>query len=756
MSAPDTQHKATVPLSDHTRTATGCAQWLLESAEDAGTPIFHFNNLAVFLCGQESFAKIAADIQRARRSIDIIAWGFDPAMELVRGTKGGTWPRGGTSPDDTSTTYGDLLRAAARRSVKVRLLVWHDPLLNLAMNNMPGYKSSQGSKSQPGDTYARGADTPLGAPADARRDHSPQARRETFNAVWYHDTVAGRIEGLSLRTRGSHHADVVASLNAGMGYGASPRTAAENTSLELASTHHQKTIVIDYDSTDADAPPVAYVMGLNSVTDYWDTPAHTFNDPLRGQNHEGDGADHSVGSGWEYASSGQATLKPYQDFVCRIEGEAIAPVFKNFVEAWNTARQQDACAGSNDARRVDLDKVPKNLTQHTRWPYQRVQIVRTLPRADGAIERAIERTYYQASSFARHFIYIENQYFQNSEWARYLKDLRKKYVQGLGAAGVPVTRVPTLHVMAVTPTPERGQMVPRTHDVVTDLGQGDSMPEQDRRIQQELAAHAQYERDMADYRAKKKSFEAKGLPFPMSPPYAQPLSELAKAHQASSGGKDAQAVRDQLANTLGMRTLVCSLWTYDREWSLGNTKVGRQAEQERQDYEKALRERGRAEADRAAAQARNVSLGGWESHTDTRAPIPQPPDRSKQLQQATAQRYREIYIHSKLMIIDDAFFTLGSANLNLRSFAVDSEINMASDNWAAATALRRRVWAQHTEGIKGMDGGTDPADQKVLKDAFRKWEQHAQNNFFGKKKGRPLTCSLVKFFDDRTSTIRFG
>ncbi|MDP9899529.1 phospholipase D-like domain-containing protein [Variovorax ginsengisoli] len=756
MSAPKTQHRSTVPLSDQTRTATGCSQWLLESAEDAGTPIYHFNNLAVFLCGQESFAKIAGDIRRARKSIDIIAWGFDPAMELIRGDKGGSWPRGGTSVNDTSTTYGDLLRAAVQRGVKVRLLVWYDPLLNLAMGNMPGYKTNNGSKGQPGDTYARGANTPLGASADARRDQSPEARRATFNASWYHDTVSGRIEGLSLRTRGSHHADVVASLKADRGYGASPRTVAENTTLELTATHHQKTIVIDYDSTDADAPPVAYVMGLNSVTDYWDTPAHTFNDPLRGQNHEGDGADHSVGSGWEYASSGQATLKPYQDFVCRIKGQAIAPVFKNFVEAWNTARQQDACAGSNDARRVDLKSVPKNLTQHIQGPCQRVQIVRTLPSADGGGEHAIERTYYQASSFARHFIYIENQYFQNSDWARYLKDQRKKYVQGLGAAGVPVTRVPTLHVMAVTPTPERGQMVPRTHDVVTDLGQGDSMPEQDKRIKQELAAHAQYKRDMADYQAKKKSFEAKGLPFPMSPPHAQPLSELAKAHQASSGDKDAQAVRDELANTLGMRTLVCSLWTYDREWSLGKTKVGRQADLERRDYERALRERGRAEADRAAAQARNVSLGGWENHTDSQAPIPQPPDRSKQLQQATAQRYREIYIHSKLMIIDDAFFTLGSANLNLRSFAVDSEMNMASDNWAAATALRQRVWAQHTAGLKDMDGGTDAADQKVLGKTFEKWETEAKDNATRKLKGHALSCSLVKFFDDRTSTIRFG
>jgi phosphatidylserine/phosphatidylglycerophosphate/cardiolipin synthase-like enzyme len=758
MTIPKTQQKSTVPLSDRTRSATACGQWLLESAEDAGTPIFHFNHLDVLVCGQKSFAKIAADIESARTSIDIVAWGFDPAMELVRGDKGGAWPRGGASSTDTSTTYGALLRAAAQRGVKVRLLVWYSgALAALAGTNMPGYKSS---KSSSDDTYARGALTPLGAPSDTRRDRSPQAQREAFNIDWYNNVVAGKIQGLSLRTRGGHHADVVASLQAQAPQGAqgtSPRTTAESLALELAATHHQKTIVIDYGSNDADARPLAYVMGLNSVTDYWDTAAHEFNDPLRGQNCEGDDKDHSVGKGWEHASSGQATLKPYQDFVCRIEGEAVAPVFKNFVEGWNSARQEDACRGSNEARVVDLKAVPKDLTQHLKAPWQRVQVLRTLPSAEGGGEHSIARAYFQAGSFARHFIYIENQYFQNTDWVRDLKAMRKKFVQDLSAAKLVSTEIPTLHILAVVPTPERTQMVPRTHDVVTELGHGDSMPEQDKRIRKELADHAQHERDMAEYQNKKKLYAAKGLPFPIAPPYAPPpLSELADAHRVSSGGKDSAAVYGELTDTLGMRTLVCSLWTYQESWSLSKTRTGQKAEEEQLAYEKALRVRARVEADRAPAQARNASLGGWDSHANAAAPIEKPVDRSKELRQATAQRYREIYIHSKLMIIDDSFFTLGSANLNLRSFAVDSEINMSTDNRAKATELRREVWAQHTNGLKGLDGGANATDQEALSTAFEGWELNAKNNLNGKKNGKPLSCFLVNFHDERTSVIRFG
>ncbi|MFZ3289372.1 MAG: phospholipase D-like domain-containing protein [Telluria sp.] len=55
-------------------------------------------------------------------------------------------------------------------------------------------------------------------------------------------------------------------------------------------------------------------------------------------------------------------------------------------------------------------------------------------------------------------------------------------------------------------------------------------------------------------------------------------------------------------------------------------------------------------------------------------------------------RYREIYIHSKLMLVDDLYFTLGSANLNQRSMAVDSEINLVSVNPQLVQRLRRRIW----------------------------------------------------------------
>src|SRR5215216_418354 len=35
-------------------------------------------------CGEKVFGEIAKDIENAQRSVDIITWGFDPGMALVR------------------------------------------------------------------------------------------------------------------------------------------------------------------------------------------------------------------------------------------------------------------------------------------------------------------------------------------------------------------------------------------------------------------------------------------------------------------------------------------------------------------------------------------------------------------------------------------------------------------------------------------------------------------------------------------------
>jgi phosphatidylserine/phosphatidylglycerophosphate/cardiolipin synthase-like enzyme len=57
-----------------------------------------------------------------------------------------------------------------------------------------------------------------------------------------------------------------------------------------------------------------------------------------------------------------------------------------------------------------------------------------------------------------------------------------------------------------------------------------------------------------------------------------------------------------------------------------------------------------------------------------------------------------IHVHAKVMIVDDRFFTMGSANLANRSMGVDSEINLAIEHSEALPVIRgwrHRLLAEH-------------------------------------------------------------
>lgn len=54
----------------------------------------------------------------------------------------------------------------------------------------------------------------------------------------------------------------------------------------------------------------------------------------------------------------------------------------------------------------------------------------------------------------------------------------------------------------------------------------------------------------------------------------------------------------------------------------------------------------------------------------------------------------QIYVHSKIMIVDDVFATIGSANANGRGFFVDSEVNIAWASPSAVRAFRLQLWAE--------------------------------------------------------------
>ncbi|CAD6554953.1 Cardiolipin synthase [Paraburkholderia hiiakae] len=97
-----------------------------------------------------------------------------------------------------------------------------------------------------------------------------------------------------------------------------------------------------------------------------------------------------------------------------------------------------------------------------------------------------------------------------------------------------------------------------------------------------------------------------------------------------------------------------------------------------------------------------------------------------------------VYVHNKIMIVDDVFLTHGSANVNRRSMEVDSELNICHERMDVTRPLRKRLWNIHTGGLQ--DGASD-----VPKAAFDAWEDIIKRNARKQKIGETPIASLIGF-----------
>ena len=104
------------------------------------------------------------------------------------------------------------------------------------------------------------------------------------------------------------------------------------------------------------------------------------------------------------------------------------------------------------------------------------------------------------------------------------------------------------------------------------------------------------------------------------------------------------------------------------------------------------------------------------------------------------QPWPEVYIHAKLMLIDDAFMTLGSANINTRSMQADSEMNIAHHRPEITRPLREQQWAKYTNGrvTAGM----------AFKDSYKVWEKLIQKSATAKRDRQRPVSQLADFLRD--------
>jgi phosphatidylserine/phosphatidylglycerophosphate/cardiolipin synthase-like enzyme len=122
-------------------------------------------------------------------------------------------------------------------------------------------------------------------------------------------------------------------------------------------------------------------------------------------------------------------------------------------------------------------------------------------------------------------------------------------------------------------------------------------------------------------------------------------------------------------------------------------------------------------------------------------------------------RFPDVYVHSKIMLIDDAFASIGSANCNRRGYYSDGECNIfalretvadGDDNWIRD--LRLALWAEHL-GVTDHYGRVALRDPAACLGLFNR--RFTTGNRFTPFEAQPYSADfeLATEFTDTTKTF---
>ncbi len=299
-------------------------------------------------------------------------------------------------------------------------------------------------------------------------------------------------------------------------------------------------------------------------------------------------------------------------------------------------------------------------------------------------KRDIEEMYLQAVNNTTKLVYIENQYFRYPPLAEKIKDAaRVQFCEGRdqGKHGA-------LHLFVVTNSNDDGigQGTVNTYRMLEVLGRADTMP-----------GVATLEREDARQASLRQ----------------QRAQVIDQQNQANQVIEDANAFL-KTEDTASMRQ-----WRADAEQKL------KQATAKRAELEAEIKKE-------PQKTIPSVQIDGLKVHICTLVAPDSPPG-----------NWDYVYVHAKLMIVDDAFMTLGSANVNTRSMMVDSELNICHEHGGVTAPLRKRLWNIHTKGMGAQDD---------VAQAFVQWDKIIKQNADNQQNKLAPYASLVGFM--RTSNKR--
>lgn len=606
--------------------ATASMNWFLDSQESSPVAA----TFRPLINGKEAFTTLHEKIEKAEHSIDIAIWGFQPSMHLKR--------------DGKSKCIGDLLIEKAKAGVQVRILVWSIPFKiqtfsEANMGNAPGvFSGGVAGVTKAQKQYDRNWYLAREGKLHTLDPHASQNIQKSYPHLWelskssYQNNL--KFKTRSVESQSNQYEDKELPENA-------------KATLRLFPSHHQKTVLIDYE---VPHKAVGFVMEHNMLDNYWDDNSH-------------------ISGKVSAPNQGKNVDTPLQDVSSIVSGEVLWYINRNFCQSWDKVSSEKL---GEKRKALTFDKYPFNKSAGG-TPLM-AQILRTYDKPD--IED-IKKIYLQNIKRVTSYIYTENQYFR---WPP-LAEAFIKHWQNLRSKGRPANM--PIHWFVVTNSSDDGlgKGTYTTNKMLEKLGRQDVMPN---------VALTHTER-IEFLEASLGNNHAQGSASTIAK-WKRELAELKEEQKQRSGArersytKNAEEVREKefakkLKKELGVKVHVCTL----------------------------------------------TASNAW----------------------------KEVYIHSKVTIIDDVFTVISSANLNTRSMQVDTELGIFTENGAVARKLRKDLWKLHTrdlhkannaagkfDNVANPEGMNDP---NVAFMAFRRWQIIMDENKKQIINGKPPLYPLCEF-----------
>lgn len=335
--------------------------------------------------------------------------------------------------------------------------------------------------------------------------------------------------------------------------------------------------------------------------------------------------------------------QPYHDVHARVIGPAVRDLSITFQQRWEHDGEGSSAFAPPDL--VQLDKSGKMVVQVARTYFKTKDNARKLKFAPQG-DRTIVNTILQAIKAAQQFIYIEDQYFTPPE--EYQKVLLEKVEKGKIEKLIVV-------VPALTDQPFGEKY---RDEFVTKLLDADSKKE----IVQIGYPRRRYTVPRCDLRASSGKMIL--------------MKELEETDTDIKLGPFARIPKPPFWISVDGELI----WVYDELSPLLDPQKGKKTI-------------GQYKVDRGENTCIVSGIAGEEKGSSLRA--------HKAGAAVTLVELSGINVHAKLMIVDDLFLSVGSANLNRRGFYSDGETNLfavpealQADPTNPVRVLRKRLWAE--------------------------------------------------------------